>query len=345
MSESLAKAHTRSEHQYSWFHLRLIAKQNSYALRHVYSTENAVALLQDKKLLTEHVKTLQKHLTIDVWQKLVWVRLPKWISATVEEQENWLIQNPKTHRIIDGQKCRHLAKGFSRFISKTDFIEALLRRNQQQADPQKLSRLNPFVYEYWGSLQGQGRRSTLNLEQDCVTCNCTGYEELHQAFLEDSYLLKKLKKHPILGGQLPDRHVLAIWEKMGVKDFCSYQWKFWQLQIADSGIRIVETAYHCYRVWAQNQEIGTVFRRMGKDTKPYWKHEHLYPQWQNIPGDGVEHETIAAAAIALAEFVRQIETAPGLMQQLDPLIGVQIEAFNGINVLEEQPASASLKVC
>ncbi len=81
-----AKAHTRTEYNYSNFHKSLLHENNSedYALRHIYSLENTKELLLKFGWSSEDIKTGIDYATIDVYKNVVYLHIPNKITKRGE---------------------------------------------------------------------------------------------------------------------------------------------------------------------------------------------------------------------------------------------------------------------
>lgn len=200
-----AKAHTRPNYNYSSFHKLLLHSNNKedYALRHIYSLENTKALLIKWGWNSLEIKTGIDYATIDVYEKVVWLHIPAYI-----------IKRDKKVKI----------RGISRFISKADFIAVLIERNWAKADPYKLE-----PGENWDELIAKGNTGDfyeLKLYSHEITCTCHAYSGLQKAFDQDSIAAKHLINNPITQGQIPDKHIFAIWKYMGAEHRGQYEYQF-----------------------------------------------------------------------------------------------------------------------
>jgi hypothetical protein len=200
-----AKAHTRPEYDYSNFHKSLLHENNSedYALRHLYSLENTKALLHKWGWDAEQIKLGIEHCTIDVYEKIVYLHIPGYITK-------------KGDRI----KIR----GVSRFISKADYIDILIKRNWAKADPYKLQ-----PGDNWDEFIAMGNTGDfyeLKLYQYEITCTCHAYSGLQKAFDQDKCATKHLINNEIAQGQVPDKHIFAVWKYMHCENFRHYEYQF-----------------------------------------------------------------------------------------------------------------------
>ncbi|MBC1237568.1 hypothetical protein [Nostoc sp. 2RC] len=198
-----AKAHTRPEHNYSVFHQGLLHENNSedYALRHLYSLENTKVLLQKWGWSDEQVKQGIDHATIDVYKHQVWLRIP----GTIEKRK-------ETIKI----------RGISRFVSKFDYVDTLIKRCWDKADPYKLE-----PGDNWDELIARGNTGDfyeVKLYKHEITCTCHAYSGSEKAFNQDAVATKHLMLHPTTQGQIPDKHTFAAWKYLGAETLNQYQY-------------------------------------------------------------------------------------------------------------------------
>ncbi|WP_414589256.1 hypothetical protein [Scytonema sp. PCC 10023] len=116
MNKFSAKAHTRPNYNYSSFHQSLLHENNAedYALRHLYSLENTKHLLEKWGWASEQIKAGIDHATIEVCEKIVYLHIPNTITKRNEPVK---------------------IRGISRFVSKVDYVAALIDRTWSKADP------------------------------------------------------------------------------------------------------------------------------------------------------------------------------------------------------------------
>lgn len=201
------KAHTRENYNYSVFHQNLLHENphDNYALKHIYSLENCKVLLSNWGWNAEEIKIGINHITIDVYQNFVWLHIPGWIVKK---------NNPVKIR------------GISRFVSKIDFIAVLVNRAWGKADPYKLEPGNE-----WDELIAKGNTGDfyeLNLTNIGITCTCQGFSGLAKAFEQDAIAAKHLMNNRKAQGQLPDKHVFAVWKYLGAENQREYEYQFWE---------------------------------------------------------------------------------------------------------------------
>ncbi|MBH8564462.1 hypothetical protein I8748_20130 [Nostoc sp. CENA67] len=209
-----AKAHTRSNYTYSTFHKSLLHENNSedYALRHIYSLENTKALLQAWGWTTEQIKDGIDYATIDVYRNFVYLHIPNKIT--------------KRGEIIK-------IRGISRFISKADFVEVLISRSWQKADPYKLQ-----PGDNWDDLIARGNTGDfyeIKLYKHEVECTCHAYSGLEKAFAQDPVATKYLMLHYQAQGQIPDKHIFAAWQYLGATTLQQYEYCW--LERAEAAMR------------------------------------------------------------------------------------------------------------
>ena len=228
---SIAKAHIREHGKYSPFHRNLISSlhHKNYALTYLYSQENTKHILNELGFTPEQIKEAIPHLTIDVWAFFVRIHIPKWIKIPESQLKNYSILNGC--KIIKGELHKPI-KAISRFVSKKDFINALMERNMAKADPHKLlSTLEWHTFTH----KGVQNDHQLICHQDGIECTCHAYRGISQAFEQDKYALKLLRKHPIVKGQIPDKHVFAVWKYLECHSTKSYYQAYNKLSKAARG--------------------------------------------------------------------------------------------------------------
>jgi hypothetical protein len=203
MTRFSAKAHTRPNYNYSTFHQSLLHDNNAedYALRHIYSLENTKALLQKWGWTPEDIKTGIDYATIDVYKHFVYIHIPNKIEKR-------------------GQVIK--IRGISRFISKADYVEVLISRSWTKADPYKLQ-----PGDNWDDLIARGNTGDfyeLKLYRYEVSCTCHAYSGLEKAFAQDAVATKHLMLHHKAQGQIPDKHIFAVWKYIGAETLRQYEY-------------------------------------------------------------------------------------------------------------------------
>ncbi|NWF61731.1 MAG: hypothetical protein HXY43_21360 [Fischerella sp.] len=204
-----AKAHTRPNYNYSNFHKSLLHENNAedYALRHLYSLENTKELLRQWGWLEEDIKKGIDLITIEVYETFVYLHIP---NKIVREYKT-----PVPHTTIKK------IKGLSRFVSKADFVDVLINRCWDKADPYKLQ-----IGDNWHELIAKGMTDEfyeLNLLPHSITCSCHAYSGIEKAFLQDKVAKKYLIVHPVVVGQIPDKHVFGAWKYLGANTQIQYE--------------------------------------------------------------------------------------------------------------------------
>ncbi|MBD2666693.1 hypothetical protein [Richelia sinica] len=210
MTRFSAKAHIKSNYNYSNFHKSLLHEDNSedYALRHIYSLENTKSLLQKWGWTAEEIKQGIDYATIDVYQHFVYVHIS---NKIIREYKT-----PAPHTTV--KKIR----GLSRFVSKADFVEVLVNRSWQKADPYKLQ-----PGDNWDDLIARGNTGEFYELKLCryeVTCTCHAYSGLEKAFNQDAVASKYLMIHSTAQGQIPDKHIFAAWKYLGCETLRQYEY-------------------------------------------------------------------------------------------------------------------------
>lgn len=205
-----ALAHIRPHGKYSQFHRSLLNENSSenYALRHLYSQENTKQILHNLGWTDEEIKTGIDHLTIDVYEKIVRLHIPAWIPVKGFQQKNYSVMNG-TAKIINGQLCRKV-RGLSTFISKGVYVHILIERTWSKADPYKLLPMDEW--DEFSALGNSGDSYQLRLHTHFITCECHAYSGINKAFNQDPIALQWLKENEICQGQIPDKHIFAIWK-------------------------------------------------------------------------------------------------------------------------------------
>ncbi|MHC5610541.1 MAG: hypothetical protein ACYTXA_05865 [Nostoc sp.] len=203
MTRFSAIAHTKSDYNYSDFHKSLLHENNAedYALRHLYSLENTKALLIKWGWSAEQVKAGIDCATIDVYKNIVYLH----------------ICNKVTKR---GQTIK--IRGISRFISKADYVDILIKRCWEKADPYKLQ-----PGDNWDELIARGNTGDfyeLKLYKYEITCTCHAYSGIEKAFGQDAIATKYLMLNTKAQGQIPDKHIFAAWKYMGAETLNQYQY-------------------------------------------------------------------------------------------------------------------------
>jgi hypothetical protein len=200
-----AKAHYR-DRNYSNFHAALQAQEKSYALQHLYSIDNLKYFLFDLGWNKEEIEEGAKYSTIDVYKNVVYVHIPNKIIRDYVK--------PVPHRTI--KKMR----GLSRFVSKLVFVEILIKKCDRKADVYKLESAK---WDEFTAMGNNGSFYQLLLSENYIICSCHAFSGISKAFGEDSKAFEFLKTHPKMQGQIPDKHVLAIWKYLNCENLGQYK--------------------------------------------------------------------------------------------------------------------------
>lgn len=289
--------HYRPDHDYSPFHNSL-----DVALKTFYGKTNFQTVLLKKRLLRFENVYLLDHAVVDVWPSVVMVKIAKWIPSQT---------------ILMYQRS---PQSFCRFVSKRDFLEAVIDYAMLQGHQAKVSPCrNDSTKMVVQSLNSNDEYFLTPTQHQCE-CNCPAHQSLHAGFAEDMKMLSLLIDHPVLGGQFPDKHVFSLWATWGAVDFASYQVKQQQWQelsqaiasfkmaLKSSGVSLVQVIPGHFDVWVGRLKIGTVDQRFDTQGNSWWINQRKLPH-SNIctPGDHIHYETAEEAAIALAKLMRVID--------------------------------------
>ncbi|WP_414589945.1 hypothetical protein [Scytonema sp. PCC 10023] len=66
----------------------------------------------------------------------------------------------------------------------------------------------------------------LHLSPYEVTCTCHAYSGIKKAFEQDAIANNHLINNPIALGQIPDKHVFAVWKYLGAENQRQYEYQF-----------------------------------------------------------------------------------------------------------------------
>lgn len=276
--------HYRSSHQYSPVHLSLDA-----ALKHFYSKSNLATVLLKKGLLDFNNLYLLDHATVDVWANVVWVKIPKWIQLPNVA----ILQKAPQH--------------FCRFISKKDFLEAVIDYAQLMGHQSKAHRCksNPTKMLVQSST-GSGVYQ-LNTTKYACECDCSAFLGLKRAYTEDCYLRGLINRHPILQGQLPDKHVFCVWASWGAKDFRHYQYEQGRRWLSSFGLSLDYIIPGHFTVYHKSRKLGSVDLKRDESGKEFWINQRQLTMLRVVPGDRIGYATAEEAAIALAQLLKVID--------------------------------------
>lgn len=275
-------AHYREEHNYSPFHEKLDS-----ALKHFYGKANLQTVLLKKGWLDFNNLYLLDHATVDVWPRVVWVKIPKWI--------------PCQHLLI----LQKAEQYFCRFISKRDFLEAAIDYAMLQGHQAIAHRSALYPDKMEVCSTRTGLLYDLTPTQHQCECCCSAYKSLSAAFSEDAKMLALLIDHPMLCGQLPDKHVFSVWAAWGAKNFRHYQHSQGKRALGALELSLTYITPGHYNVYHRSRKLGTVDRRFNVNVS-YWVNQRQVTALITELGDRVEYETAEEAAIALAQLLKVI---------------------------------------
>lgn len=276
--------HYRSNHQYSPVHLSLDA-----ALKHFYSKSNLATVLLKKGLLRYENFYLLDHATVDVWANVVWVRLPKWVPS----QNEAMLQKAPQH--------------FCRFISKKDFLEAVIDYAQLMGHQVKANRCKSNPTKMLVQSSKSASVYQLNTTKYACECDCSAYFGLKRAYTEDYYLRGLIIRHPVLQGQLPDKHVFSVWASWGAKDFRHYQYEQGRRSLSSFGLSLDYIIPGHFTVYHKSRKLGSVDFKHDANGKEFWVNQRQLTMLRQVPGDRIEYTTAEEAAIALAQLLKVID--------------------------------------
>jgi hypothetical protein len=199
-----ALAHITAAHNYSSFHNSICDRAESsknYALKHLYSLDNLKIILTNRGWSSADLKGIESRVVIDVFDKVVWVKI-----ANFERKR--------------GEKVK--IRGLCTFISKNDFLKTLINKCWSKADPYKL-----VPGDNWDEFIAKGSETSdfyeVNMGHE-TTCTCHAYSGISKAFAQDYYATKLLLKNEICQGQMPDKHVFAMWKTIGARNYREFEY-------------------------------------------------------------------------------------------------------------------------
>jgi hypothetical protein len=228
---------------------------------------------------------------MDIWALVVWVKIPAQIPYK---------------------------KTICRFISKKDFLRVVIESAQQRSEGMTACKdRNDFTKILINSTSGKYYELTPQHKQ--CECSCPAYESMSAAFGEDARMGGLLKAHPVLRGQVPDKHVLGLWSAWGIKNFKAYQSKQqeWERQqqatqqykdtLKTYGIALRQDIPGHLDVWHGAKKLGTVDRRYDSQNNSWWINQRQISRNGSVPGDHIHYGTAEEAAIALAKLCKVID--------------------------------------
>lgn len=275
--------HHRTDHQYSDFH-----KQLDYALRHFYGKANLATVLMKKGLLGFNEIHLLDHATVDVWFSVVWVKVPKYY--------------PSAHALIFHKS----EKSFCRFISKNDFLQAVIEYAQLQGNQHTAQRCQHNPQKMWIKSSRTGEVHHLTPRSEQCECSCKAQFGLIKALLEDHKIQAFLVAHQIMRGQIPDKHIFSVWKALGASSFDQYQYRQTEWKLLQLGLRLQQDLPGHYIIYQQNRKLGTVDRKYRLDGSSYWIAQRQLTALRTVQIDNKEYYSYEQAAIALAEALKVI---------------------------------------
>lgn len=277
--------HFHPNHDYSPFH-----KQLEASLKHLYSKTNLAAVVLEKGWLLESELHRLDSAIMDIWALVVWVKIPAQIPYK---------------------------KTICRFISKKDFLRVVIESAQQRSKGMTACKHEDISKVLIESTSGKYYELTPQHKQ--CECSCPAYESMSAAFGEDGRMQGLLKAHPVLKGQVPDKHALGLWSAWGVNNFKAYQSKQqdWERQqqttqqykdtLQAYGIALKQTIPGHFDVLYGAKILGSVDRRYDAQNNSWWINQRRISRSSSVPGDHVHYETAEQAALALAKLCRVID--------------------------------------
>lgn len=276
--------HYRPDHQYSPVHLSLDA-----ALKHFYSKSNLATILLKKGLLDFNNLHLLDHATIDVWANVVWVKIPKWVPS----ENGAMLQKAPQH--------------FCRFISKKDFLEAVIDHAQLMGHQMIAHRCKSNPTKMLVQSSSSAGVYQLSTTKYACECDCSAFLGLKRAYTEDCYLRDLINRHPVLQGQLPDKHVFSVWAAWGAKDFRHYQHEQGKRSLSSFGLSLDFIIPGHFTVYHKSRKLGSVDFKRDADGKEFWVNQRQLTMLRVVPGDRIQYQTAEEAAIALAQLLKVID--------------------------------------
>jgi hypothetical protein len=101
-------------------------------------------------------------------------------------------------------------------------VNTLIIRCWSKADPYKLepsSEWDEFI-----SKGNTGDFYELKMMRDEISCNCHAFRGTKKAFEQDQKAADILRNHPIVQGQIPDKHIFALWKYLGAENQREYEY-------------------------------------------------------------------------------------------------------------------------
>lgn len=202
----IALAHVTAGHSYSPFHSSICNAEDSSknsALKHLYSLDNLKIILTKHGWSASDLKGIESRVVIDVFSKIVWVHIKNFVRK-------------------GGEKVK--VRGLCSFISKVDFLGVLVDKCWEKADPYKL-----VPGDSWDEFIAKGVEASDFYEVVMgyeVTCTCHAYSGISKAFAQDYHASKLLLADERCQGQIPDKHVFAVWKTLGARSYREYEYVY-----------------------------------------------------------------------------------------------------------------------
>lgn len=292
------RAHRRPEYIYSSFHNKL-----DLALRYLYSRKSLEKIVIEKGYLESTTLHRLDHAICDIWYAVVFMKIP----ATIPYK-----------------------KSICKFISKKDFLnqlhESAIAASHEVADVGCHRRK---VVDYYAKSAKTGDFYDLHLSEEKITCSCPGYSALATAFGEDSKMTELLLKHPVLQGQIPDKHAMAIWKHLACVTRIEYQQQYRQIlersqfkekivqELKSYGLslRPTGTTGGHFDAFTTSGKVGTVDQRFDVSGKFWWINQEKLGLDRCVPADHIHYGTAEEAVIGLVKHLNIV--AHGIVAAAD----------------------------
>ncbi|HIK26829.1 MAG: hypothetical protein N3E45_10220 [Oscillatoriaceae bacterium SKW80] len=181
---------------------RLRSPEVSAALRsEMFSYATTWQILTEKGKVAGRLEDCQEDLTVEVWARVIWVRL--------------------TRNILR----RDCPWGVSTFISYKDYLEKAVTKAINRARSWELV---SEITETTETCRVRSRKApnqeiSLRLYTRQIFCNCEQYRCLNNHIWAETPRLRALIDfHKILGGQIPCPHAVAVLNFLGYRSFGEY---------------------------------------------------------------------------------------------------------------------------
>ncbi len=164
----------------------------------LFSQSVTWTLLTAKGQVAGPLDHCRQELTVEVWPKVVYVRLEKNI---IRRQCPW---------------------GVSTFISYKDYLEHAITQAFTLADSIEVYRKSADYFKVQ-SASDPKKKYGLTLKSDGIWCDCMRYRCLNnRIWCEAPYLHKLIQENEILQGQIPCHHTAAVLKSLDLKNFADY---------------------------------------------------------------------------------------------------------------------------